>query len=499
MSRPTKRQLSPATHIPLPPQAMDVATLADRLLTDDRLAAADVVAGINSPAEARKALVQLAAAMEHRRDPLFRARVLRLGECITTKIKLPSAFCSQVLGVTTPVAMRQAAFDAVAESVAQSMDAPHEPKPAAILHDQVVWVTTPVRMDFAGGWSDTPPISNELGGSVVNAAITLNGQYPVQVMAKLNQEGVIRLSSIDLSQRITISSTAELLDHSNPEHWAALPKAALVLAGIGPSDPKTPLRKWLDVLGGGLDLTIFSALPKGSGMGTSSILGAAVLACLDRVLGEPYSADRLITMASILEQRMCTGGGWQDQIGGIIPGVKLIRSKPGSDQTVSLSWSVFDLRPGTALRERTLLYFTGQKRMARNILHNVVLHYLARDPVILKTVDELKTVALEMKAHLDAQDVDGFARGVERYWTLKKQIDPGATNPQIEALLKSVSRWTEGRLLPGAGGGGFILLIAKSAAAAQQIRRHLTAHPPNALARFFDFDVDQTGLRVTVL
>jgi len=476
-----------------------ITSLAERLLTHDQLSAETVLTEIKSPATAREALIQLASSMKQRPTLLFRARVLRLAEAITEKIKLPPSFCRKVLGLATPAAMRQAAFDAVAESVAQSTEVPRHPKPAAILHDQVVWVTTPVRMDFAGGWSDTPPISTELGGCVVNAAITLNGQYPVQVMAKLNQEGVIRLSSIDLSQRITLTTTAELLDHDNPQHWAALPKAALVLAGIGPSNPKVPLRKWLKVLGGGLDLTIFSALPKGSGMGTSSILGAAVLACLGRVLGEPFSADRLITLASILEQRMCTGGGWQDQIGGIIPGVKLIRTKPGVDQSTSLSWSVFDLRPGSALRERTLLYFTGQKRMARNILHNVVRRYLARDPLILETVEELKTTALDMKANLDAQDVDGFARGIERYWTLKKQIDPGATNPQIEGLLKSISRWTEGRLLPGAGGGGFILLIARSAGAAQRIRHYLTAHPPNTLARFFDFDVDQTGLKVTVL
>jgi fucokinase len=479
--------------------AEKITSLTERLLTYDLLSAETVITEIKSPAAAREALIQLASAMTQRPSPLFRARVLRLAEAITEKNGLPPAFCRKTLGHATPAALRQAAFDAVAESVAQSTEIPRHPKPAAILHDQVVWVTTPVRMDFAGGWSDTPPISIELGGCVVNAAITLNGQYPIQVMAKLNQEGVIRLSSIDLSQRITLTTTPELLDHDNPQHWAALPKAALVLAGIGPSNPKVPLKKWLNVLGGGLDLTIFSALPKGSGMGTSSILGAAVLACLGRVLGEPFSADRLITLASILEQRMCTGGGWQDQIGGIIPGVKLIRTKPGVDQATSLSWSVFDLRPGSALRERTLLYFTGQKRMARNILHNVVRRYLARDPLILKTVNELKDTALDMKANLDAQDVDGFARGIERYWSLKKQIDPGATNPQIESLLKSVSQWTEGRLLPGAGGGGFILLIARNAGAAQKIRRYLTAHPPNTLARFFDFDVDQTGLKVTVL
>ena len=374
-----------------------------------------------------------------------------------------------------------------------------KPRPAAILHDQVVWVTTPVRIDFAGGWSDTPPICTEQGGTVLNAAVTLNGLYPIQVMAKLNTAGCVRLSSIDLGERKEIGTAAELLDHRDPHDWAALAKAALILTGIGPSREDESLGAWLKVLGGGLDLTIFSSLPKGSGMGTSSILGAAVIACLDRVLGVPFNTDRLIRMTSILEQRMCTGGGWQDQVGGIMPGVKLIRTQPGTDQTVALRWTVFDLSETSELKRRCLLYFTGQKRMARNILQNVVNGYLARDPLVLQTVRDLKASALETKEALDAQDIDGFARGIARYWELKKQIDPGSTNAPIEKLLKSVAQETQAALLPGAGGGGFIFVLAKSAAAAERIRRTFEANPPNAHARFFDFGVDQQGLKVTVL
>jgi galactokinase/mevalonate kinase-like predicted kinase len=259
------------------------------------------------------------------------------------------------------------------------------------------------------------------------------------------------------------------------------------------------LKKQLERLGGGLDLTIFSALPKGSGMGTSSILGAAVLACLDRVLGVPFSTDRLIFMTSMLEQRMSTGGGWQDQVGGIMPGVKLIRTEPGVDQTVNLRWSVFDMREGSDLKKRCLLYFTGQKRMARNILQNVVGGYLERNPVILQTVQDLKRTALETKEALDAQDIEGFARGVNRYWDLKKQIDPGSTNKPIEKLLKMVKDDCLATLLPGAGGGGFIFIIAKSAESAERIIEKFEKRPPNKHARFFDFDVDQQGLKVTVL
>ncbi len=488
---------------------VNLMSVAERLLDDDALPSAEVCGEIRSSAEAALVLRQLAALLdgEALAKPLLRARVLRLMamiQAIQLKSSGPDGAGHSMEGRPPRRPMnaeesQAAAFAAVAEAVAVSFEPCGKPRPAAILHDQVVWVTTPVRIDFAGGWSDTPPICTERGGTVLNAAVTLNGLYPIQVIAKLNTHGCIRLSSIDLGERKEIRTTAELLNHKDPTDWAALAKAALILAGIGPSRAEEPLGAWLKELGGGLDLTIFSSLPKGSGMGTSSILGAAVIACLDRVLGLPFNTDRLIRMTSILEQRMCTGGGWQDQVGGIMPGVKLIRTQPGTDQTVALRWSVLNMSEGSELKRRCLLYFTGQKRMARNILHNVVSGYLARDPLVLQTVSDLKTSAVETKEALDAQDIDGFARGLARYWELKKRIDPGATNEPIEALLRSVGGETQAALLPGAGGGGFIFMLAKSEAAAERIRRVFEAHPPNEHARFFNFDVDQQGLKVTVL
>ena len=281
---------------------VNLMSVAERLLGDDTLPSATVCDEIRSQDEAALVLRELVALLEGEalRKPLLRARVLRLMAMILEK-----GIASHSFGVKTPQAD---AFAAVAEAVAMSFEPCVKPRPAAILHDQVVWVTTPVRIDFAGGWSDTPPICTEVGGTVLNAAVTLNGLYPIQVMAKLNTRGCIRLSSIDLGERKEIRSTEELLDHHDPHDWAALAKAALILAGIGPSRAEEPLGDWLKTLGGGLDLTIFSSLPKGSGMGTSSILGAAVIACLDRVLGGTFNTDRLIRMTSILEQRMCTGG-----------------------------------------------------------------------------------------------------------------------------------------------------------------------------------------------
>ena len=35
------------------------------------------------------------------------------------------------------------------------------------------------RIDLSGGWSDTPPITYEQGGAVLNVAVKLNGQVGI--------------------------------------------------------------------------------------------------------------------------------------------------------------------------------------------------------------------------------------------------------------------------------------------------------------------------------
>ncbi len=484
----------------------DLFDLERRLAESNDLSAQRVVETLTDGDEAGVALRQVLALIDRWRDPLAQARLLWMAREIVQRFPAAQAATASARRGRAKGPRKSAkdddsygrlAFARIAQAVARQVELPEKPRPAAILHDQVVWATTPVRLDFAGGWSDTPPICTALGGTVVNAAITLNEQYPVQVIAKLSERPVITLTSLDLGQRIELSTTASVLDHRDPSQWSALPKAALTLSGLCPSDPDRRLDTWLGKLGGGLDLTLFSALPKGSGLGTSSILGAAMLACLARVVGETVTDDQLISRTSVLEQMMTTAGGWQDQIGGITPGIKLIRTQPGADQTPSLHWTSFG--PRSDAKQRLLLYFTGQKRMARNILQRVVGRYLARDPQALAVIEQLKAGAEKMKHDLDTGDLDAFARGIEDYWTLKKRLDPGSTNPAIEKLLARVDRYVSGKVLPGAGGGGFVFMVARDADAAATIRRLLNTHRPNPQARFFDVAVDQQGLKVTVL
>ena len=70
----------------------------------------------------------------------------------------------------------------------------------------------------------------------------------------------------------------------------------------------------------GLKITLLCAVPKGSGLGTSSILGAVMLAPFSRFFGRPVVMDELIRQVLQVEQMLTTGGGWQDQIGGAVGG-----------------------------------------------------------------------------------------------------------------------------------------------------------------------------------
>ena len=404
-----------------------------------------------------------------------------------------------------PDKLEDKAFELIREAVGRGIhyDEILSPKRIQIRSDEVVWVCAPARLDFAGGWSDTPPYCLEHGGSVLNAAVKLNGQYPIQVIGKIHPEPIIKINSIDLGEHIIVSEMSEMLSFSDPTDWSSLPKAAFAVTDIIPIaiDPfgRSDLQDILRKLGGGIDLTLFSAVPSGSGLGTSSILGSAIIACLSRIVGQEFTQENLFNRTLYMEQLMTTGGGWQDQIGGVVGGVKHITTEPGLFQTPRISWTDLRVRPNMDLSERFLLYYTGLRRMAKNILRNIVGKYLDRGPVTLKTISQLREKSFEMKEELDHRNIDAFGKKIAEVWELNKTLDPGTSNEEIEAILSKILHLIHGAKLLGAGGGGFFFMVTRGIQQTRKIRRILGENPPNDKARFFDFDIDVDGLKVNVL
>ena len=395
--------------------------------------------------------------------------------------------------------LREAAFAAVGDAVLSRFELPEAPTRAAILPDQAVWTSTPVRIDLAGGWTDTPPICNEVGGSVVNVAVTLRGQLPTQVVAKLEEELVLRITSTDLGETRVIRSTSDLNARHDPARWSSLAENALVLSGAAPSDPKANLTEWLAEIGGGISLTLFSAVPKGSGLGTSSILGASTIYSLERLFGRECPLEKLFTSTSVLEQMLSTRGGWQDQVGGALGGFKISRTSAGAMQIPVPEVIVPPRRTVEALQSRAILYFTGERRMAKNILESVVWNWLVRTPSTRRAVAELHENAHRMRGALLSGSVDGVADELATYMRLKRTIDAGCCPPSSDALLTRWKSKLSAACFAGAGGGGFMLLIAKDAQRAEALRQDIQRHPQHPRARAFPFEVDPIGLRCAVL
>ena len=132
--------------------------------------------------------------------------------------------------------------------------------------------------------------------------------------------------------------------------------------------------------GGGLEIQTWSNLPHGSGLGTSSILAGAVMAALWTAVGKVYQNKDLFHSVLILEQMLTTGGGWQDQVGGLGGSVALGSSKAGLP--LLIEQKILDVSPETmeALEKQFVLVYTGKTRLARDLLQNVVRRWYARLP-----------------------------------------------------------------------------------------------------------------------
>jgi galactokinase/mevalonate kinase-like predicted kinase len=393
------------------------------------------------------------------------------------------------------------AFRLLSESIVTHVVKRTERPKNTLLPDETVWGRAPARIEYAGGWTDTPPYTMEHGGDVLNSAVNLNGQPPIHCYCRVVKDPSIRLASIDAGRMMTIRELDELLDYRNPGDSFALAKAALALSGFAPGVADWPdgfsLERILDAFGGGIELTTLVGIPSGSGLGTSSILGAVILAVLRRLTGRPLHRREIFHDVLRLEQALTTGGGWQDQIGGVIGGSKITSTQPGLFPDPRIHFVPDDLVDPRRNGGTTLLYYTGLTRLAKNILQEVVARYLNRDRAAMETLRQERRVARLAADAMSCKDPAAFGRYVNLTFELHKQLSGTVSNETIEELLASVDPHVYGRRLPGAGSGGFLFMICKSQADAAAVREKLGRNPFNERSRFFEYEVNVPGLEVT--
>ena len=370
----------------------------------------------------------------------------------------------------------------------------------SVYQDQIVWGRSPVRIDIAGGWTDTPPFCLMEGGSVVNVAIELNGQPPLQAYVKPSKEHRIVLRSIDLGASEIVETYEQLGDFMHVGSPFSIPKAALALAGFLPAfsaDIYPSLKAQLEAFGCGIELTLLSAIPAGSGLGTSSILAATVLGAVSDFCSLAWDKNEIGRRTLVLEQLLTTGGGWQDQFGGVLGGVKLLETTRGFDQNPVVRWLPDDLFTQPEYQACHLLYYTGVTRTAKKILAEIVRRMFLNQHEQLLLLRTMKAHATDLYEAIQRNDFMEMGRLVRKTWQQNQLLDSSTNPDSVRRITDLIDDLCLGYKLPGAGGGGYLYMVAKDPEAAARIKQTILQSEQNPNARFVDMTLSKKGLQIS--
>ncbi|KAF1371528.1 hypothetical protein PFLUV_G00269220 [Perca fluviatilis] len=347
-------------------------------------------------------------------------------------------------------------------------------------------VECPARLDLAGGWSDTPPIAFEHGGSVTNVAVKVDGKRPIGARARRIREPRLLLVShaggrdSGVSTETVCDSLDDLKDCCQPHAPGALLKAVCVCSGLVSLSSQHALgdqlmQRW----GGGVELHSWSVLPTGSGLGTSSILAGALLAAVYRCTGRTYDTDSLIHGVLYLEQILTTG---EDQVG-LVGGVSVSR---------------FQSPPLCRVEVEPLSssYFLCLWRAPALIYTDVVRSWYSRLPAMVHNAQQLVANSEECARACSHGSLSGLGVCLERSWQQKKLMAPGCEPASVRAMMEALQPLVLGQSLAGAGGGGFLYLLTREPRQRLAVLRVLENTPGLGDFSVHSVELDLDGITV---
>ncbi|KAE9415268.1 hypothetical protein Angca_003611 [Angiostrongylus cantonensis] len=341
------------------------------------------------------------------------------------------------------------------------------------MRSKSVIVEAAARVDLFGGWLDTPPITlHAKPSAVVNMAILVDDMKPIT--CKVSRCCIPGITVKSEETTISFETSRSILDsHNKPGNPGALLCACLVCVGI----PKRPDDNLPEVLQSsfsstGLQIECHSSLPHGSGLGTSSILAAAVIRALWLTAGVNHSEKNVCHAVLMVEQLLTTGGGWQDQVGCLYPGIKKgIFSEEESSidvEQIPISQYFED-----DINRRMALIYTGKTRLAKNLLQEVIRGWYSGGP----TRDVIASLENNVELFSDALRAGHMPCDlIDLYYEAKKALATGCEPEVVTSLIfrLKTEKLIDTAWLAGAGGGGFLYAWLRKDVTADQIRTYIS-------------------------
>ena len=417
----------------------------------------------------------------------------RMAEAVEEMVKIRRRWMESAEFLIRGARHYEGAAQVLVRKAVETARVDHENSPPAPVGQ---WVTAeaPARIDLAGGWSDTPPITYEHGGEVINAAVTVDGHCPITARCRRIAEPVLRIRMAGLENELVCRTRADLENYQQPLAPGALIKAALIgMDVVFPHSPQPLVEQW-ERWGGGLEIETDVSLPIGSGLGTSSILAGTLIHAVGNAIGIRYDPRSMVHLVLRLEQILTTGGGWQDQVGGLLPGIKASHS-PAS-LPVQVDWEI--LQPPDeflrTLEQHLLLLYTGRIRLARNLLQDVIRRWHARLPAMVSLADDLTRNARRMREAIMQGDLEAIGTCLSTYWDQKKRMTEGAEPSHVAQLIHDLQPHVFGVSMCGAGGGGFMVLLTRAPHAQADIQSVLDTHQGTHEYTIHALGIDRRGL-----
>ncbi len=323
----------------------------------------------------------------------------------------------------------------------------------------------PLRLSFAGGGTDVAPYPEQFGGAVLSTTIDRYAYASVQP----RRDGRVVITSLDYG----IHGASYLRNRLRRDGTLDLVKTVVRESGA---------------MKRGLDLTLHSDAPPGTGLGSSSTMVVALLGALQRASGGTLDRYALADRAVVIERDAAgVPGGKQDQYAAVFGGFNFIEF--GAHETVVTGLRI-EPEIVHELEYRMVLCFLGQTRASFQIIERQTAAVERGEADVLAAMHDLKRRAGDMKQALIRGRLDDFGEMLHDAWESKKRLESHMTSPKIDEMYAAARKaGALGGKMPGAGGGGYFFLLC-AANARHRVAEALAKHG----AQIVDFGFDPQGL-----
>lgn len=290
--------------------------------------------------------------------------------------------------------------------------------------------SAPFRVSFAGGGSDIPFYYRRGRGAVLSTSID---KY---IYVSIHPYYNARQTLLKYSRNELVNQLSEI------KH----PVFREVLKELWPE--------------GGLEIVSTADIPSGTGLGSSSSFTVALLHAVYAYRGIFCGKEILADRACAIEiERLGEPIGKQDQYAAAYGGLNFIEFNP--DDSVVVTPLILPRETLVSLENSLLLFYTGEQRATGEILEDQKKKVEASEEKF-RNLARLAELAYEMREHLVAGELEGFARVMDEGWRIKHSLSGRISNDRIDHYYaRALKNGARGGKLLGAGGGGFLLFFCE--------------------------------------